>query len=124
LHAKLTERTIYAASTTSSNILAIGYMVATVLSCAQLMPLTLEWQSDWPERRTYTYINTMLQLGFGTLLLWHHIRSMIGLNALGLVPGIIAQVCALACWVRQDSKDAARIALLDLEKLKYDLKGA
>ena len=45
-------------------------------------------------------------------------------NALELVPGIIAPICALACWVRQDSEDAARVALLDLEKLKYDLKGA
>ena len=99
-------------------------MVATVLSCAQLMPLTLEWQRKWPERRTYTYINTMLQLGFGALLLWHHIRSMMNANALELVPGIIAPICALACWVRQDSEDAARVALLDLEKLKYDLKGA
>lgn len=124
LHTKLTDRTIYTASTTSSSILAVGYMLATLFSCAQLMPLTLEWQSDWPKRRTYTYNNTMLQIGFGALLLWHHIRNMINLNAFEVVPGIIAQICALACWVRQDSEDAARVALLDLEKLKYDLKGA
>ena len=114
---QLTGSTIYTAAWTPSSVISIVCLIQTVLSCFQLMPLSLEWQSDWPDRTRYQATNTMLQ--FLPSLLFTIASSKWEFLAI-----CVSMSIALACYIQHDQEKKAEAALLDLERLKYDLKGA
>jgi hypothetical protein len=98
-------------------------MAQTVISCAQLMPFTLEWQADWPDRFRYIFINSMIQIALRLVSLYAQYRD-IRSGTVEMLSGAITILVALACHVQADQQAKAERALEDLEKLKYDLKGA